>query len=340
MFHKNLIQFIILALTFGGCKNNSDVPREIYSNFKLDLTSNAFVSDIEISENKVFFFTNKHELLTYNYSGNFLLDTVISPPKLFPNGSVEAYNNNYLGSIFYFNNAIYSLGNNPSDLYRFDLESRGISQKRIEIAGGGLYDILSTDSKRMLVSFWIPSQTKVQFFNLNFPNLRPTKVAELSPTSNKNTFASFYYKEKIYLLEALGKGIWEINRQGKVRFHESYFLDSVLFKGKLKGVKDLNEFSGLKPWERNQYFPDEILSVIKLREDCAYFLVKKLNRTMPDSSDYNIVLYRLSADNFSQKNLDRFLYAKLDTKTQSFFGVTNENRFFATSNLDSLINSK
>ncbi|MCE7057469.1 hypothetical protein LZF95_22500 [Algoriphagus sp. AGSA1] len=294
---------------------------------------------MEISDDKIFLFTSKQELLIYSMVGETILDTVLLQPKLYPDGQVEAYLNNSLHSIFHFKNTIYSLGSNPSDIYKFDLQNREISRQRIKLGERGLHDILSTSNDHMIVSFLDPPRNTVHLFSVDFPNLKPRKLAQVTPTAGKNTFATFEFRDSLYLLETLKEGLWSIKDEKVSLVQENFFLDSILHKGELKGVRELSEYTGLAPWLRNQHHPDILISVLQIKEDLAYFLVKKLNRTEPKAPEFDLILYRLSGKDLESKHLEGFQFAKLDTETKTFLGFTYENWAIAISNLDSLVGS-
>lgn len=336
---KFLLYYILHCLLSVSCSTSSLNETTIDSGFAVKLSPFATVRDMEISDDDIFLFTSKQELLVYSMEGKPILDTVLLAPKLYPNGQVEAYLNNSLHSIFYFKNAVYSLGSNPSDLYKFDLRSLEISRQRIKIGESGLHDILSTSIDHIIVSFWDPLKNGVHLYSVDFPNLKTRYLAQVFPNAGNNSLATFEYQDSLFLLETLKEGLWN-TRDDKVSLvRENFFLDSILFKGKMKGVKDLSEYTSLEPWQRNQYHPDNILSALKISEEESFFLVKKLNRTESEAPEFDLILYKLSGKDLESKRLKGFQFAKLDTETRTFLGFKDESHAIAISNLDSLITS-
>jgi hypothetical protein len=137
----------------------------------------------------------------------------------------------------------------------------------------------------------------------------------------------------------LEKGLFKYGQSDFSKVSEDFFLDSILYKGELKNIFDLGEYSSLVPWQRNQYRSDQILSAIQISESETFFLLKLLNRTDPNLPDFEIVLYKNSGDKVFSKSLEGFQFAKLDTETQTFLGFTFENKALVISNLDSLLNN-
>ncbi len=331
--------FALLILLLVSCSAPPSIEPIVNTDFAVELSPFAKVRDMEISDDKIFLFTTKQELLIYSMVGKSILDTVLLQPKLYPDGQVEAYLNNSLHSIFHYKNSIYSLGSNPSDLYKFDLQSRQISRQRIILGDGGLHDILSTSNDHMIISFWDPRKDTIHFFSVDFPSLKPTHLTQVKPTAWQNTFATFEFQDSLFLLEALKEGIRNIKDEKVSLVKENFFLDSILFKGEINGFKELSEYTSLEPWQRNQFHPDKIISALQINKDLFYFLVKKLNRTKPEAPVFDLILFKLSGDDLESNLLEGFQFAKLDTETQTFLGFTFESKAVVISNLDSLLNN-
>ena len=338
-FSTPFASYALLFLLLISCSSPSSNETIVNSDFAVKISPFAKVRDMEVSDDKIFLFTSKQELLVYSMVGKPILDTVLLQPKLYPNGQVEAYLNNSLHSIFYFDHTIYSLGSNPSDLYSFKLQSQEISRQHIKLGEGGLHDILSTSKDRIIVSFWNPRKNIVHFFAVDFPSLKPKKLIQITPTAWQNTFATFEFQDSLFLLETLKEGLRSISDEKVSLIEEIFFLDSILYKEEIKGFKEINEYTRLEPWQRNQYNPDIIISVLQIGQDLAYFLVKKLNRSDPEAPEFELILYKLSGKELESRYLKGFQFAKLDPETQTFLGFTNESNAIVISNLDSLVRS-
>lgn len=338
---KPYLNYAAFCLLLLSCSEPETEIKKLNLEFEVTLSPFSSVTDMEIGDSDIFFITDKHEILVYDIEGNFKYDTLFASPRLYPNSAVEVYLNNSFNSIFYFEDALYSLGLNPSDLYRFDLETKKFSKKQIELSESGMHTIMSTNYDQLIVSFRNPQKGIFQLFKIDFPNMTPSLLTEVTPTTvSKNTFTSYSFQNELYLMDGMGEGVLRFENDGFSKLQGSFFLDSILFKGELKGIKNLGEYASLEPWERNQYQPDEILSGLKINEKESFFLVKILNRTDPEAPEYEMILFKQSGNELSRKNLKGFQFARLDQETNSFLGFTEVNRAIVLSDLDSLINSK
>lgn len=303
--------------------------------FEVQLPSFAIVTDMEISENHIFLLTNKHEVLAYDQKGEFVFDTLFATPRLYPNGSVEVYLENTFQSLFYFENALFFLGTNPPDMYRLDLTQKEFSKKRLTMSERGLHQVMNSNVDELLVSFNNPQKGIFEFFKIDFPGITPILLGEIS--NSKSPFTSYFVQDKLYLINAIEKGIYVFENNQFIKNHDEFFLDSILFKGELKGVTDLGHYASLEPWERNQYRSDKILSVLQTSKTEIFFLLKLLNRTNPKNPEFQIVLIKQTGDKLQRKILENYQFAKLDKETQSFLGYTFENEAVVIGHLDSLV---
>ncbi|MFN3998725.1 hypothetical protein [Algoriphagus sp.] len=337
---KLYLNYSAFCLLLLSCSKSEIEIKKLNLGFEVSLSPYATVTDMEIGNDNIFLLTNKHEILIYDHEGGLLFDTLFASPRLYPNGAVEVYLNNSFNSIFYFENALYSLGVNPSDMYRFDLKTKKFSKKQIELSESGMHTIMSTNYNELIVSFRNPQKGIFQIFKIDFPEMKSSLLSEVTQTTgSKTTFSSFTYQDELYLIDGRGEGLlqFEHDRFSKVR--GNFFLDSILFKGELKGIQNLTEYASLEPWEQNQYQPDRILSGLKVNEKEFFFLVKILNRTDPDTRESEMILFKQTGDELSRKTLVEFQFAKLDQETKSFLGFNEANRAIVISNLDSLVNS-
>lgn len=292
-----------------------------------------------ISEYDVFILTNKHELLSYTFDGNKTLDTVILQPKLYPDKSVEYYPDNSFRSLFYYDNSCYFLGQNPSDLYRFDLRTKKISKKRVNLDEAGLHYILYSEAQEAIirVNNIMDTEDDLILYRLDLNSMKPKKIMKKSlGYSQEGSY--LYHKDNILrILNPLQSGYLEVSKSGKLSKTKEYFLDSLLDKTKPKRVMELSEFYGMALWERNQYLPDLILSAISVDRETDYFLIKKLNRTSPNEKDFKILMIKKSQDNIEIKELEDYVFCKFDQNTKTFCGITLDSKIVVTSDLDKII---
>jgi hypothetical protein len=333
---SNSLKFIILIL-FVSCVSKK---KEIFNHeFQIEFSPFATVRDVAISENEVFILTNKHELLSYTFDGNKTLDTVILKPKLYPDKSVEYYPNNAFRSLFYYDNSCYFLGQNPSDLYRFDQRTKKISKKMVKLEEAGLHYILHSEGQEAIirVNNIMVTEDDLILYRLDLNSMKPKKIIKESlGYSQEGSY--LYHKDNILrILNPLQNGYLEVSESGKLSKIDGYFLDSILDKSKPKRVMELSEFYGKEPWERNQYLPDLILSAISVDRETDYFLIKKLNRTSPKEKDFKILIIKKSQDNIEIKELENFVFCKFDLNTNTFCGVTVDSNIMVTSDLDRIM---
>lgn len=328
---------ILIFLVLVSCNSKK---KELYNHeFQIEFSPFATVRDVAISENKVFILTNKHELIAYTFDGNKSLDTVILQPKLYPDKSVEYYPDNALRSLFYYDNSCYFLGQNPSDLYRFDQRTKKISKKRVKLEEAGLHYILHSKGQEAIirVNNIMVTEDDLILYRLDLNSMKPKKIIKESlGFSQEGSY--LYHKDNILrILNPLQSGYLEVSKSGKLSKTKEYFLDSLLDKTKPKRVMELSEFYGKEPWERNQYLPDLILSAISVDRETDYFLIKKLNRTSPNEKDFKILMIKKSQDNIEIKELEDYVFCKFDQNTKTFCAITLDSKIVVTSDLDKII---
>jgi hypothetical protein len=201
----------------------------------------------------------------------------------------------------------------------------------------GLHQVMSSNKDELIVSFRNPQKGIFQFFKVNFPSLETIFLGEITNFKSKNNFKSYSFQDDLFLISPLEEGLFKLDTSGFTKVTELYFLDSILYKGELKKIFDLGEYASLAPWQRNQYQSDEILSATQISDQETFFLLKLLNRTDPNSPEFEIVLYKKTGDKVSWRNLEGYQFSKLDTETQTFLGFTFESKAVVISNLDSLL---
>jgi hypothetical protein len=333
---SNSLKFIILIL-FVSCVSKK---KEIFNHeFPIEFSPFATVRDVAISENKVFILTNKHELIAYTFDGNKTIDTVILKPKLYPDKSVEYYPNNAFRSLFYYDNSCYFLGQNPSDLYRFDQRTKKISKRRVKLEEDGLHYILHSEGQKAIirVNNIMVTDEDLILYRLDLNSMKPKKILKESLGYSQEGSYLNHKDNILQILNPLQNGYLEVSESGKLSKIDGYFLDSILDKSKPKRVMELSEFYGKEPWERNQYLPDLILSAISVDRETDYFLIKKLNRTSPKEKDFKILIIKKSQDNIEIKELENFVFCKFDQNTNTFCGVTVDSNIMVTSDLDRIM---
>jgi hypothetical protein len=247
--------------------------------------------------------------------------------------------NNSFRSVFYFDDKLFFQGLNPPDIYEFDLENQTFNKNLVTLSDRGIHQVMSTNFDELFVGFRNPQKGIFQVFKIHFPSFEVILLDEFTQTKSKNKFVTYSFQDDIFLLNTLEKGLFKYGQSDFSKVSEDFFLDSILYKGELKNIFDLGEYSSLVPWQRNQYRSDQILSAIQISESETFFLLKLLNRTDPNLPDFEIVLYKNSGDKVFSKSLEGFQFAKLDTETQTFLGFTFENKALVISNLDSLLNN-
>jgi hypothetical protein len=337
MFPKLLLFYCGLGIFLFSCSDPK--IKKINLSFAVDLSSYARVTDMEIGGNYIFLLTDKHEILTYDQQGMYVYDTLFASPRLYPNGAVEVYLNNSFSSVFYFDEKLFFQGLNPPDIYEFDLENQTFNKNLVTLSDRGIHQVMSTNFDELFVGFRNPQKGIFQVFKIHFPSFEVILLDEFTQTKSKNKFVTYSFQDDIFLLNTLEKGLFKYGQSDFSKVSEDFFLDSILYKGELKNIFDLGEYSSLVPWQRNQYRSDQILSAIQISESETFFLLKLLNRTDPNLPDFEIVLYKNSGDKVFSKSLEGFQFAKLDTETQTFLGFTFENKALVISNLDSLLNN-
>ena len=299
----------------------------------------ASVRDIAFSGNEILVLTNKHELLAYTLDGKKAVDTVILKPKLYPDKSVEYYPNNVLNSLIFYNNSCYFLGQNPSDLYRFDLTNQKITKKRVKFDEDGLHYILHSEGKGAIIQVnnIIATEENLILYRLDLKTMKSNKILKESlGYSQEGSY--LYKKDKILrILNPLQNGYLDISESGNLSKTKAYFLDSILDKSKPKRVMELSDFYGMASWERNQYQSDLILSAISVNLKTDYFLVKKLNRTSPTEKDFKILMIKKSQDGVKTKELEDYVFCKFDQNTKTFCGITLDSKIVVTSDLDRIM---
>jgi hypothetical protein len=303
--------------------------------FDVDLSSFATVTDMEIGENKVFILTDKHELLAYNQNGDPVFDTVFASPRLYPNGAVEAYLNNSFRSIFYVDGKLYFLGTNPSDIFSFEIEKREFSKKRVNLSEMGLHRVIGSNQDDLIVGFRSPQKGISQVFKITFPAFKAELLDEFSNAKSPNHLTSYSVQDDLFIYRSREFGLLKYEKKSFIQESGDFFLDSILYKGELKRITDLSQYSSLEAWERNQHQSDELLSAVQISDSDSYFLVKLLNRTDPEGPDFSICLIKKSGDNIIQKKLEDFQFAKLDPETYAFLGFTGNDEVVVISDLDS-----
>ena len=336
MFSKLLLLYLSLSIFLFSCSDPK--INNINLRFDVSLSNFATVTDMEIGENKIFIFTDKHEILTYDQQGTHLYDTLFASPRLYPNGAVEVYLNNSFSSVFYFDEKLFFQGLNPPDIYEFDLENKTFNRNLVTLSDRGIHQVMSTSFDELFVGFKNPQKGIFQIFKIHFPSFKVKLLNEFAEVKTKNEFVTYTFQDNVFLVNTLEKGLFKYGQSDFSKVSEDFFLDSILFKGELKNIFDLGEYSSLVPWQRNQYRSDQILSAIQISESETLFLLKLLNRTDPNLPDFEIVLYKNSINKVFSKSLESFQFAKLDTETQTFLGFTFENKAVVISNLDSLLN--
>lgn len=339
MCHKRYLFYIGLIISLLSCsqpqsKDNIDLS------FDVDLSNFAKVTDMEVGKNEISLLTDKHEVLLYDKQGVHLYDTLFASPKLYPNGAVEVYLNNSFHSFFYYDNKLFFPGQNPPDIYEFDLENQTFNKNLVTLSERGIHEIISTNFNELFVGFRNSQKGIFQIFKVEFPSIDVELLDEFTQVKSKNEFVTYTFQDDIFLISTLEEGLFKLTEKAFSKVSKQFFLDSILYKKDLKKIFDLGEYSSLAPWQRNQYQSDKILSVIQISESDTFFLLRLLNRTDPNSDESEIVLYKKSGDKVSSKCLEGFQFAKLDAETQTFLGFTFENKAVVISNLDSLVSSK
>lgn len=330
--------FLLIILSGYSCAPYQSETKKITLQFDLSLSPFSTVTDIEIGHSSICFLTNKHEILIYDFEGNFTYDTIFSSPRLYPNGAVEVYLNNTFNSIFHFEDALYAIGFNPSDVIRLDLTTKELSKHRVTIAPeNGTYEVLHSNFDTLVLYFQSIPRGNHQIYAFDLSTMTSRFLASIAPTQEAGAITTFSYGQDLFSVDALGKGISKLQNRTLTLDQEFFFLDSILYKGVVKGIRNLSEYARLEPWQRNQYRTDKVLSVLKIQEKEVFFLVELLNRTDPEAPEKETILFKQEANAILKKPLPDFNFVKLDPETRSLVGVTHENTVWVISNLDSLI---
>ncbi|WP_144606931.1 hypothetical protein [Algoriphagus algorifonticola] len=334
---NNFFHCLVFLLTVLPSCFETKKLKPANSEFQIELSPFSTIIDMEVGEKNIFILTNKHEVLGFDTNGTNILDTVFSPPRLYPNGAVEVYINNTFQSIFYHENLLYFLGSNPSDIIKFNLGTKKFSKQNLNMSEKGLHHVIGSNLNDLIVEFRNPQKGIFQIFKVIFPSLETVKLDEFTKVSSQNKFVSFSHNDTIFIFSALENGLFKYYKKDFIKVPEIFFLDSILYKGNIKGIMDLSEYASLEPWQRNQYQSDKILSAIQISDQESFYLLKLLNRTDPDSPESSIVLFKKSGETIIRKILEGYQFAKLDPETEAFLGFTLNNEVVVISDLASLI---
>lgn len=331
---RKIFEYLSLSLFIFSC---SDLPSESFdSKFQIHLPLRSTISDIEIGDEMIFLLTEKHELLIYSSKGTFLADTIFASPRFYPNGDVEVYLDNSYNSVHFHEGNLYFLGTSPLEFLQFNLKSSTFSKHKLDLPTGGLYKSINTDHNLILVDFKNQRDRIYQFYCINLNEFKVELLGEIPMGSYKGNFIFFVKNDNLLLLNSSLNGYYKFSEDDFQKDSFPYFLDTLLYKGQLKQVVDISEYSSLQIWQRNQYLPDQILSTFSNSEG-DYFLLKLLNRTDPKGPDFELLLVKndIIGDIKTAKLLD-YEFGKIDSESQSFVGFTKNQEIVVVSNLDSL----